>query len=268
VRALWRRAGVGHGVSRVQVAAFAAGLLVLVIALVSPLDALSLTLFSAHMLQHLLLIMVAAPLLIVGAPPVALAWMLPAQRPELARWWRRQSGLSAVWRAITHPVTVWALHVTAVWVWHMPFFYQAALTNEWIHWLEHASFFGTALLFWWVVAHCGRPGHLSVGAGVFYIFTMVFQGGLLGSLLTFAPTAWYAIYAATTPAWGLTPLEDQQLAGVLMWIPASLIYLAVALAMLGRWLSRLEQADRHRRTLQAARRYSEGAAQVYLPEGD
>jgi putative membrane protein len=264
VRAVWRRAGVGRGTAIWRVVAFGGGLAALFIALISPLDALSGALFAAHMAQHLLLMLVAAPLLVLGAPPVSLAWAVPpAARRPLIHWWRGRQWLLAGWRALSQPTIVWALHVAALWLWHLPILYEAALRRELVHTLEHTSFFGTALLFWWTVA--GRPFHtpdgrnerLSYGLGILYLFTMALQGGLLGFLLTFAGGLWYPAYAGSTAAWGMTPLADQQLAGAIMWIPANVIYMLGALILLGVWLQGLEQRMAAGRT-QSAVKQTEG----------
>ncbi len=232
VRRIWSRAGRGRGVSSIQAAAFGIGLLALAAALASPLEPLAEQLFSAHMAQHLLLISVAAPLLVWGAPPVTLSWGLPdrARRPVLL-WMHRRPALTALWLALTVPWVAWGLHGAAVWVWHAPVFYQAALEREFIHAAEHASFFVTALLFWWVVLR-GRNLKQGPGLAVLLSFTTLVHTGLLGALLTFAAAPWYPFYARTTPAWGLTALEDQQVAGVVMWVPAALAYLSVSLAQL------------------------------------
>jgi putative membrane protein len=194
------------------------------------------------MVQHLLLMLVAAPLLVLGAPPVAIAWAVPqAWRRDLGRWWRRQKGLSSLWRLLTHPAVVWTLHAMALWLWHLPFLYQAALGSELVHALEHGSFLGTALLFWWVVAQRGHHSRMGYGLGLLFTFTTAMHSGLLGALLTFARQAWYPAYAESAPAWGLTILEDQQLAGAIMWLPAGVIYLVATLALLGLWLQAMEK---------------------------
>ena len=244
VLALWEKAGTGRGTARWQAIAFAFGLLTLVIALVSPLDALSSELFSAHMLQHLLLMLVAAPLLVLGAPPAARAWAVPGSwRVGLGRWWHNQALLRTGWLALCHPLMVWILHSAALLVWHLPGFYQAALQSEFLHLLEHASFLGTALLFWWVLVKINAHSRFSFGIGILYVFSMAMFSGLLGALITFSRQAWYPIYAASTATWGLTPLEDQQLAGVLMWVPANFIYLIATLLLLKAWLTAMEKRD-------------------------
>src|SRR5687768_4305938 len=149
VRALWNRAGTGRGVSRWQAAAFAAGLLTLALSLLSPLAWLSDLLFSAHMTQHEILMLVSAPLLVLGHPVVAALWAAPAAWRDA---WSDASGrprVAAVWRALTGPLAVFLLHALAIWLWHIPQLYEAALGHDGIHALQHATFVLTAALFWW-----------------------------------------------------------------------------------------------------------------------
>ncbi len=213
------------------VVCYAAGTLALIAALVSPIAALGTRLLSAHMLQHVLLMLVAAPLLVLGRPLVAMPWALPrgARRGlghELARPAVRRS-----WRVFSNPYLVWVMHAAAIWLWHAPPLYQATLQSSLVHALQHMSFFGTALLFWWSAFEFGQ--HRSrAGTGVLYLFTTAVHGSVLGALLTFSTTIWYPVYALRAPVWGLTALEDQQLGGLLMWVPAGLIYLIAALATL------------------------------------
>ena len=237
LRALWRSAGLGRGVRTWQAAAYAGGLLTVFVALCSPLDALSSALFSAHMVQHLLLILVAAPALILGAPLAPLLWALPPPaRRALVSWWKRAGPLRAVWRTASRPLVVWTLQAVVLWAWHLPGPYQAALQNDLVHAAEHASFLITALLFWWTLAHSGGHGALGYGAGMVYAFTTGLQSSALGALIAFAPRPWYPAYAASAAAWGLTPLGDQELAGLIMWVPAGTIYLLAALALFALWL--------------------------------
>lgn len=225
VRAIRRRAG-GRLVPPWRTGAFALAVIALLIALVSPLDALAGALFSAHMVQHLLLVMVAAPLLVLGDPMTAGLWALtPRARRGVGAWWRRRRALRAAWRLISSAGAAWVLHVVALWIWHVPSLYDGAVADGAVHVLEHATFLATALLFWWVPfrAHGRRLGG---GASLLYLFGAVLQGTLLGALLALARHPLYAAHFGTTRAWGLTPLEDQQLAGLLMWVPAGFVYLA------------------------------------------
>jgi cytochrome c oxidase assembly factor CtaG len=212
------------------------------VAFISPLNALSTALFSAHMGQHLLLIFVAAPLLVWGMPLIAWLWLLPPLlRHEAGRGWNQLPLLQATWRGLTHPLLVWFLWAGALWLWHTPRLYQAALKNSFMHELEHFSFLGAACLFWWLVLQPGGHRRLEYGVGVLFVFTTALQSGALGALITFAPTPLYPVYTSTALAWHLTPLEDQQLAGLMMWIPGSLIYVLTALSLFLTWLKIIEQ---------------------------
>jgi cytochrome c oxidase assembly factor CtaG len=124
-----------------------------------------------------------------------------------------------------------ALHLAAIVFWHVPRFYDAALRYPSLHVAEHLSFLGSALLFWWLV--CDRRARRRLGAplAVAALFVVAMQGTVLGALLTVAQRPWYVSHLATTLPWGLTPLEDQQLAGLLMWVPAGLAYLVAAAAL-------------------------------------
>jgi cytochrome c oxidase assembly factor CtaG len=243
VARLWTAAGVGEGIRRVDAAAFAAGWLTLVVALVSPLDALSGALFSAHMVQHELLILVAAPLMVLGSPLIAVLWLLPAAKRRSAAAVLRGPKVSGAWAAVSAPATVWVLHGAALWIWHMPSLYEAALASDAVHALQHLCFFGSALLFWWGITH-GRYGRIGYGAAVIYVFATAIHSGVLGAFILFSPRVWYPIYAQTSARFGLTPLEDQQLAGLLMWIPPSVIFIAIGLAFFAAWL---RESDRHSR---------------------
>jgi putative membrane protein len=232
---VWRRAGRWRGVSAMQAASFAGGWLALAAALVSPLDGLGAHLFSAHMVQHELLMVVAAPLLVLGRPLAAWAWALaPAWRMRVSRLTHR-SWFSGVWESLTHPVSAWSLHALALWGWHVPTLFEAALHSEGVHVLQHASFFVTALLFWWAVLG-GDARSRGTGPALAYLFTTMMHTAALGALLTLAPTAWYPDYVATTVALGMDPVADQQLGGLVMWVPGGFAYLAAALHLAARLL--------------------------------
>lgn len=226
VRQVWRAAGVGRGVRVWQAWCFAVAILALVGALEGPVDQLAHALFAAHMVQHLVLLLVVAPLVVLGAPLAGLGWALPGAA-------RTAGGLVHVVRGLARMPLAFVLHSLALWLWHVPALYDAALANAAIHVLEHASFLFTALLFWWALLGGGRAGY---GAGVLYVFAMALQTTVLGALLTFAGAAWYTAHVATTTDFGLTRVEDQQLAGLIMWIPGGLVYLGSGLALFGAWL--------------------------------
>jgi cytochrome c oxidase assembly factor CtaG len=233
-----RGARVSRGASRLEQLLFWSGWFTLFIALVSPLHPLGEALFSAHMTQHEILMLISAPLLVLSRPLAPMLWGLPfAWRRPLGQA-ARIRGFQRMWRAITRPSVAWCIHAVALWAWHIPALFDATLTSQWIHAAQHASFFGSALLFWWSLFEA-RGMHN--GAGVLYIFTTAIHTSILGALLTFAPSLWYPPYASTTRAWGLTPLEDQQLGGLIMWVPAGLVYIATGLALFARWLKESEQ---------------------------
>ena len=223
---------------------FTGALLALGVALLSPLDALSSALASAHMVQHLLLLLVAAPLLALSAPSSTILRGSPLAVRRASGRWRRRLGLThGNLRAVGHPAVVWLLSVGALWFWHAAGPYDAALDSEPLHLLEHVSFLVTAVLFWHVVVGFRGVARVSNGLGVLLVFAMAMQSVFLSLLLTFARTPWYSGYATATAPWGLDPLTDQQLAGVLMWIPAGGIYLVVALALLVSWIRATEVDD-------------------------
>lgn len=237
---LWRRAGTGRGVRRWHAVCTWLGLAALVVALVSPLDRLGEVLFSFHMVQHLMLTLVAAPLLVLGGA-LPWLWALPISwRRSAARLSHRPKSRTAI-SAVTHPTIAVSLHAAALWTWHAPRLYEAALTSPAIHAVEHASFLATALLFWWSVLRTSLATGLGYGTGVIAIFVTALQGGALGALLTFSRSPWYPAYGDAVTAWGLTPLEDQQLAGSLMWVPPGVVYLVAALALMAAWIRDMER---------------------------
>lgn len=246
VRALWARAGTGHGVTRTQTVAFACGTIALCVALLSPLDAAAEALFSVHMVQHLILIVVAAPLWVLGAPLLPSLWALPTgARRRLGSWWHAQRALRGTIAVLTAPFTVFVAHTIALWFWHFPAPYQAALRSPAIHALEHASFFATALLFWWAVIQPLGRRRVSYATALILVGGTMIQGSALGAVLMFARHPWYPAHGAGARAWGITLMADQQLAGLIMWIPAGLVYVcAAALLFVG-----LMRADERRERL-------------------
>lgn len=240
LRNLWRSAGVGHGIAKAEAAYYALGWLSLMVALVSPIHLLSELLFSIHMTQHEILMLVSAPLIVLGRPFVAAAWALPGTSRKRAGDAVRSPLVNRTWSFLSNGTVAWVVHAVALWVWHVPAMFQATLRSDLVHTLQHASFFGTALLFWWAILF-GKRGLQSYGAGVLYLFTTMVQSGLLGIFLTLTSHVWYPDYAATTGLFGLSPLEDQQIGGLIMWIPAGLIYMFAALVMFSGWLRESEK---------------------------
>jgi putative membrane protein len=237
---LWRASSPGRGIGWLEFSCFVCGWLTLVVALVSPLHPWGSVLFSAHMTQHELLMLVAAPLLVLGRPMIAFLWAFPRGWARKSSAWTRVPWWRQTWRAITNPFAAWVIHAVVLWTWHIPFLFDATLRSEFVHALQHTSFLGSALLFWWALIH-GKQRAMGYGLAVLYMFTTALHSGLLGALLTFARSAWYRGYLETTAAWGLTPLEDQQLGGLIMWIPAGLVYIIAGLALFAGWLRESER---------------------------
>jgi putative membrane protein len=227
---IWREAGVGHGVRRWEAAAFWCGWVTLIVALISPLHAWGSMLFAAHMTQHEVLMLLVAPMMVLGKHLVAIlkglprGWARDLVRWTAARWWR------AIWHVLTNPLVAWLIHAIVLWAWHIPVLFEATLTNDFVHALQHLSFLLSALLFWWALMQ-GPQRALNFGVAVLYMFTTALHSGALGALITFARTVWYPAYSSTAPVWGFTALEDQQLGGLIMWVPACTIYIVAGLAL-------------------------------------
>lgn len=234
---------------RKQLLCFLGGELTLVLALLSPLDDLADQLFSAHMLQHMLLLMVASPLLVWGRPAVAFLWAFgPAGRKRLGKAWQAL-GLTRGINGLMSPLLVWVLFCGVFIVWHFPGPYQWALHDENVHTLEHVSFLLTALMFWTIVIEPSGRRRLDYGATLLYILTAAVLSSLPGAIITLAGLPLYPDYASATQRWGLSLLQDQQLAGLIMWIPGGLVYLVAAGAVMLKWL----QFDGDRRPGRSAR---------------
>jgi putative membrane protein len=231
-RSLWHAASGHHRNLPRYAAPFALGWLLLALALLPPLASISAETFSGHMLQHEVLMVAAAPLLVLGRPLAIWAWAFPRRwRPALGRPARWQ-GVRAAWKFLTAPLTATVLHAVALWLWHAPPLFAAAQGDIWVHALQHAAFFFTALLFWNAVFSARDS---ATGASLFWLFVTMLHTGALGVLLTFSAGLWYPD-APGTAAWGLTPLEDQQLGGLIMWVPGGTVYVIAALALAARWL--------------------------------
>ncbi len=242
---LWLHAGCGHGIPFWRAAAFAGTAIALIGALVSPLDTLAAVSFAAHMTQHMILILIAAPLFVLSGFPVALLWALPRRwAHEIAHQLRT---LSSLWRWITQPLIAWVIFTAILWLWHVPRFYEVALQNNTIHFGEHLCFFAAAALFWWVLIRPSGRNQVQYGLNVLYLFTTALQSGALGALMTFASRPWYSTYAASNDL-GLTALGDQQLAGLIMWLPGGVLFVLIAAAYFIAWLNAVEQLMQNRPT--------------------
>jgi putative membrane protein len=228
VLSLWRKAGPGRGVSAWNAASFASGWLVVVAALLSPLDPLGARYFSAHMVQHELLMALAAPLLVLGRPVQAWTWGLPRATRRILGHASQHRWISSAWDVLNTALCAWIIHAGALWLWHIPALFDAALTHEGIHVLQHASFLASAVLFWSVMLN-GGPQRAPHATCVLGLFTTMAHSGALGALLTFGAEPWYMSYANLGHDTALTALEDQQLGGLIMWVPGTLSYLLAGL---------------------------------------
>jgi putative membrane protein len=231
---LWRRSDRGREALRRNAWLFSAGWLVLAGAVASPLHEAGRHSFTMHMIEHELIMLPAALLLVAARPGAAMLWALPA---ALRGTFGTLAGSGrASWRFLTDPVVATLLQGVAMIAWHLPALFDRALGSEGWHIAQHLCFLATALLFWWAMLH-GRAGRAGYGLAALCLFATSLVGGALGALMTFAASPWYAVYAAMgmSPT-GLTPIEDQQLAGLLMWIPGGLFHAGAALFFLFQWL--------------------------------
>ena len=242
-----------------QIAFFALGWISLVIALDSPIHELGEQLFWVHMTQHEILMLVSAPLLVLGRPLIPFLWALPpAWRDSVAHVGRLRP-FKKVWELTSAPFSAWLISALALWIWHAPWLFDQTLRSDWIHAAQHTTFLATALIFWWPVVN--RTPGLGYGGGLVYIFTTILHTSVLGALLTFAPRPWYSSYVITAPAWHLTALEDQQIGGLIMWIPAGTLLLIVALVLLVKWLQESQTRWQYTRMAELTRVPAQGGVE-------
>ena len=229
--------------SRLEQAACAAGWLALVVAVLPWVDAASIEWFSAHMAQHELMMLVGAPLLIAGRPLATCLWGLPEGWRDTSIAIFQHRAYAGTVRMLTTPVIAWALHGTAVWLWHVPALYELAVGNEAAHTVQHAMFIGTSLLFWGGLLH-GRYGRAGYGAATFFVFATAVHTGILGALFAITGTPLYSVYINVPGMTAETALADQQVAGLVMWIPAGILLTLVGIALFAAWLGEAERRTR------------------------
>ncbi|WP_337268254.1 cytochrome c oxidase assembly protein [Oryzifoliimicrobium ureilyticus] len=247
---LRRRSSIAR-VTSASVAFFWCGWLGLVVALVSPIHEFGEHLFTAHMVEHEILMAVSAPLLALSRPMGIIVWAMPRRvRHWLSRFLNLREA-RAGWDAMSRPSTATILHAAAIWIWHHPAFFDATVSSVLLHRLQHWSFFLSALVFWW--AMIWRSDY---GMAAFDLLLTMLHTAILGALIALAPRVAYVHQTQDAVSWGLTPLEDQQLAGVVMWVPAGVVYAGVALFLLALWIK------------QSAHPVNETAAVMLLPPGE
>ncbi len=224
LRVLWSRAGIGRGIRVWQAAAFGIGLLSIGVALISPVAWLSEILFSVHMTQHEILMLISAPLLVFGHPLLAALWAAPVRWREAAGQWASRPSVSSAWHALTAPVVVFVLHGVALWVWHIPYLYESALHNEGIHALEHLSYVVTAALFWWAMVE-GRYGRIGSASRNAAVHENERPAGHSRPLKGAAPVACPIVIPASSDSWLLFRRAAIQIR--LRYLRASVVSLSV-----------------------------------------
>lgn len=231
-----RRVNAAHPtkpVPRIRTAAFLGGMAAIAIALLSGIDRYDTTLFSVHMIQHLLLTLVAAPLIALSGPVTLL---LRVSAPETRRRVILPVLHARITRFLAFPVVAWILFAGVMWASHFSTFFDAALEDPLIHDLEHALYLGSALLFWWPAAAVDpTPWRMTHPVRLLYVFLQMTQNTFLSVVILNARTVLYPHYATVQRAWGPSPLEDQGMAAALMWVAGDLLFLAAIFAILAGW---------------------------------
>jgi putative membrane protein len=234
---LRRRGRLGSRFRYSRAMLFAGGWLMLALPIVTPLHFLGERSFTAHMVEHEIIMIVAAPLLAASRPLGVLLWSLPVEvRRGLVRIGRR-GGTRRSWAFVTSAMVATVVQALVLWLWHLPPAFEAALASPSAHAAQHVSFLASAVLFWWSM---GRRAKYGVAA--FCQFLTLLQTGMLGALMTFSTGIWYPSYAVNQGS--LTALEDQQLAGLIMWIPAGMVHAGAAMLLIAALL-RTSEGQRH-----------------------
>lgn len=230
---LWHRTAGGRSAFLGRLALGLVGGSTLAAALMSPLHWIGERVFTFHMIEHEIVMAVAAPMLVAARPLAAVLWGLPRRARRAIGAGSAASALRRAWEWLTRGATASILHAVAIWGWHVPALFDAAVTNPVLHRMQHFSFFITGVLFWWSVLW--RTGR---GQAAWYLFVTMMHTGILGALMALAPRVLYSAQTRAAQSWGMTPLEDQQLAGIVMWIPAGTIYAGAALVLAALWVAR------------------------------
>jgi len=253
----------GHELAaRWRLASYLFGLVIVAVALMSPIDVLGGQLFFMHMIQHLLLIMIAPPLLLVANPMPFILWGLPSKwRRKTGKWiaalLHRKGSFRQGLKAATGAGVIWLLWTISVIGWHDPNMYNAALRSEFIHDLEHLTFFAASMLFWWHVTGAGPRIHKQFGliGRTAFVLAAIPPNMALGVVLAFAGGVIYSYYEAVPRLWGLDPVTDQRIGGVIMWIPGSMMFIIAALVL----IAQLLKAEEDKPVLNESERASDDA---------
>jgi putative copper resistance protein D len=221
---------------------FLAAMAVLLVALASGIERYDTTLFSVHMVQHILITLVAAPLMVLAGP---ITLLLRASPPRFRRAVVLPILHSRVVRVLTHPVVAWLVFAGVMWISHFSPLFDAALEDEWIHRFEHVLFLGAALLFWWpAIGVDPVPGRMGYPARALYVGLQMPQSTFLALAVFSASAVLYPHYATNVRDWPPTPLADQQLAGGIMWVAGDIVFIIALLAIVAAWMRHEEDATR------------------------
>ncbi len=231
-----------HLAARWRPVSYLAGLIVIGLALMSPIDILSQQLFFMHMIQHLLLIMIAPPLLLVANPMPFMLWGLPDRWRQvigrgISQLLHRESSTRHWLRSATSPGIVWMFTIVAIIGWHDPDMYNAALRYNWLHDLEHLFFFAAGMFYWWHVTGAGPRIHKQFGliGRIAFALAAIPPNMALGVILAFVREPVYTYYLSVPRLWNISVIDDQRIGGVIMWIPGSMMYIVATLILAGRY---------------------------------
>ena len=230
-----------------RTACYYLGLTLLVLSIVSPVDSLGAHHFFMHMIQHEVIMLVAIPLALLGAPTTPVLRGMP-------RWLRLGvvAGLAGdsivrfVWGFLTQPLVAFVLYTVVLIVWHLlPGWYNEAVRDPNVHYLQHLSFAGTAFLFWWNVID-PAPLHASMGhlLRMVYLLAATTAQSVIAALITLSDRPLYDVYVTARPIFDISPLADQELGGLIMWVPGQMVHLLVIGVLFGVWAVQSERQQR------------------------
>ena len=243
VACVWYGAGLYatgvRAVSRARAVAFLAGICSALLAVLSPLNAAAIATLSSHMVQHMWLMFVSAPLIVAGRPGLVMGLALPWRLGRAAFGAAHRPPVSGTLRLLRNPLVIMVVYTAVIWTWHLPGPYQAALRDRGIHSLEHLSFMGIALAFWAGVTRTGPRRRIEYVPSMALVLGTMLESTWLAAILTFGGLA-YPAYARAAAVWHVDALSDQQVAGAIMWIPPAIVFLVTFSVLFIRWFHDLE----------------------------
>jgi putative membrane protein len=241
----WRKVGTSNGPQPPSWYAwsYAGGIAFLAFSLLGPLETYNEQLFTLHMSQHLVIMQIATPLLLLGRPAQLILRALPPRKTKrTVGFLFGKNNVRYAVIAITGPVMAFLLFSINLGLWHLPSFYEAALNNEWVHHLQHLLFAGFSMIYWWVIIDpVPRHHRLPEGWAIGSIFLSMMIGSGIGAILTLSGTVLYPFYLETANPWGWSPLVDQQVGGLIMWVGSFLLYAGFSIWLAAQYLKRDEE---------------------------